>query len=180
MTYKPGDYPLGKWCIFVIDGKKLKRYGIKNKYRKMLRAKYNDIWTPFGCESHFVHLNGKIHGVRTTGIPRITPVEIAESFSYLAMAAPFLSFDCQIYRDNYDNTIDKVLTNDKNIKPALQFKVEDGKFSFTPIGNNIYVRSNAFSDMILKPGKCDRADHDSYHDNNHRKKHFCVRRNKNK
>jgi len=180
MTYKPGDYPLGKWCIFVIDGKKLKRFGIKNKYRKMLRSKDNDIWTPYSCESNFVHLNGNIHGVFSTGIPRISPVKIAESFSYLAMSAPFLSFDCQIYRDNYDNTIDKIKSNDKSIKPVLQFKVEDGKFSFTPIGNNIYVRSNDLSDMILRPGKCNRADWDSYDNSNHRKKHFCVRRNKNK
>lgn len=132
-----GDYRYGKWFVFVVNGKKLPILGLKKKYRQMLSAKHTGIWD--GCVAKFLKSDGTIHGCFSTGIPRLDELDIAESFSSLAAAAPFLSFDCQVYRDTYDGTIEKVMSNNSPLPHILQFKVENGKFGFVDVGKRIQV-----------------------------------------
>lgn len=145
-----GDYRYGKWSVFVVNGEKLPTFGLKKKYQQMLSADHSYIWD--GCISKFIKKDGTIHGCFITGIPRLDEFEIAESFSSLAAAAPFLSFDCQVYRDTYHGTIERVMSNNSPLPPILQFKVEGGKFGFVDVGKRIYVHQK-FDEMINRsPG----------------------------
>ena len=149
-----GNYPYGKWSVFVIDGKKLPRFGLMKKHHQILKSPKSGIWNGSACRSEFIRVDGTVHGHFITGIPQLDELDIAECFSNLAATAPFLSFDCQVYCDHDDAKYHKLLANDQSIFPILQFKVEDGKFGFTDIGKRIQVRSAFKKSMLQKPGRC--------------------------